>query len=438
MLTIYDILLGLFRFIAPALRKIFPQMDRSIFQPRDELLNRWKQKANLKDAIWFHVSSVGELEQVRPVIHSLRLKGHKIYLTYFSSSVVRVVKNWDFVDEADYLPLDFSDQMQALIPMLNPRCIVFNRYDLWPNFMLEAKKLRIPLIVVNASIPPKGWFGFLSLKVRKMLFYWVDGWTFVDTNAAQQWEPLVYPKVKGLVTGDPRVDRALERVDLAMKEAKASEKLNLWKRNSFCVVAGSTWPKDESLLLRAWRGIPGEKSLVIVPHEPDQHYLRGIEENLKKYSLTSIRWSQLTSPQAADVLLVDQRGFLAEIYAIADFAYVGGGFGRQIHSVVEPAAHGIPVAFGPHFQRSPEAFSLVASGGGKSVSDPSSLQHWWNQLRNLPGKRAHSEEAIRIFLQIHKGAGQRVAEFIDTGLRENQFHRTESWDRIDSSIERHW
>lgn len=438
MFNAYQILLKLFAFLIPFLRKTFPQMERDLFLPREGLIDRWKKKANLQDAIWFHVSSVGEMEQVRPVIHSLRQRGHKIYLSFFSSSVIRLVKNWDFVDEADFLPLDFPEQMESLVRLLRPRCIIFNRYDLWPNLMIEAKKNAIPLLVVNASIPPKGWFGYFSLKVRKKLFYWVDGWTFVDANAALQWEPLVYSKVKGLVTGDPRVDRALERVDQAMKEAKAKEKLSFWKRRSFCVVAGSTWPADEKLLLRAWRGMVGEKSLVIVPHEPDPNYLKNIESILKKYSLSSVRWSQLTSPQEADVLLVDQRGFLAEIYSIADFAYVGGGFGKQIHSVVEPAAHGIPVAFGPHFQRSPEAFSLVASGGGKSVAEPSSLQHWWNLLRNRTEKRQQSEEAIRIFLQIHKGAGQRVAEFIDTGLRENQFHRTESWDRIETSQERHW
>jgi 3-deoxy-D-manno-octulosonic-acid transferase len=431
MLTLYNALLHLLANLLPFLRRIWPKLQSDLLAPRESLLERWQQKANLENALWFHVSSVGELEQVRPVMDALKKSGHPIYLTYFSNSVPKLVKDWSFVDRADYLPLDFPSEMEKLVKILRPKLLVFNRYDLWPNLMQQARQMGIPLVVVNASIPPQGLFGRLSLWIRRPLFFWVDGWTFVDTNAAEQWEPVVYRKVKGLVTGDPRVDRALERVEAAMQEGKARGRLNHWRRKKFCVVAGSTWPQDEKVLLEAWRQLPMEKSLVVVPHEPEPEYLRALEARLRASGLSSVRWTELGEgqPAEADVLLVDQRGFLAEIYSVGTAAYVGGGFGRQIHSVVEPAAHGLSVAFGPHFQRSPEALNLVAAGGASSIRKARDLVQWWSTLEGQ--RKEQKEEAIRIFLQIHKGAGQRVAEFLEEGLRENRFRRKESWDRVD-------
>ncbi len=431
MLTVYNSLLHLVANLLPFLRRIWPKLQSDLLAPRESLLERWEQKANLKNALWFHVSSVGELEQVRPVMDSLKKSGHSIYLTYFSNSVPKLVKDWSFVDRADYLPLDFPSEMEKMVKILRPKLLIFNRYDLWPNLMQQARRQGIPLLVVNASIPPQGIFGRFSLWIRRPLFFWVDGWTFVDTNAAEQWEPVVYQKVKGLVAGDPRVDRALQRVEAAMQEGKAKKHLARWRRKDFCVVAGSTWPQDEKILLEAWGQLALKKSLVLVPHEPEEDYLKGIEARLQKSQLSFVRWSELGgdgAPSDADVLLVDQRGFLAELYSVGTAAYVGGGFGRQIHSVVEPAAHGISVAFGPNYQRSPEAFNLVAAGGAISVCKAAELVEWWT---NLEGHRKEKkEEAIRIFLQIHKGAGQRVAEFLEEGLREDGFRRKETWDRV--------
>lgn len=432
MLTVYNSLLHLLANLLPLLRRIWPKLQTDLLAPRESLLERWEQKADLKNALWFHVSSVGELEQIRPVMDSLKKSGHSIYLTYFSNSVPKLVKDWSFVDRADYLPLDFPSDMEKMVKILQPKILIFNRYDLWPNLMQQARRQGIPLVVVNASIPPQGIFGRISLWIRRPLFFWVDGWTFVDTNAAEQWEPVVYQKVKGLVAGDPRVDRALQRVDAAMQEGKAQKRLSHWRKKEFCVVAGSTWPQDESILFDAWGKLPMKRSLVVVPHEPDPDYLRGIESRLRKMQLSFVRWSELGVDQQdsdADVLVVDQRGFLAEIYSVGNAAYVGGGFGRQIHSVVEPAAHGLSVAFGPHYHRSPEAFNLVAAGGAVSIRKPADLVQWWTSLEGQ--RKEKNEEAIRIFLQIHKGAGQRVAEFLEEGLREDGFRRKETWDRVE-------
>ncbi len=412
----------------PFLERFWPSLREELLLPRKGLLDRWKKNAVHANAIWFHVSSVGELEQVRPVIEALKKQNFVVYLSYFSSSVPRLVKDWSFVDYADFLPLDFPSEMEKILEILRPKLLVFNRYDLWPNLMHKSRQRGIPIVVVNASIPPQGWFGKFSVWARKQLFYWVDGWTFVDANAAQQWEPVVYGRVKGLVTGDPRVDRALQRVDVAIQEGKAKEKLFYWKKKSFCFVTGSTWVEDEAVILDFWSKFSGDKSLVIVPHEPTPEHLQQLQGKLKQKGLSWMLFSQLNAPCDAEVLIVDQRGILAELYALGKFAYVGGGFGRQIHSVVEPVAHGIPVVFGPHYHRSPEALSLIAAGGAKTLGKRPSeeLQAWIHSFQVEEGKQEKAEEAIRIFLQIHKGAGARIADFIVDGMKENSFQRKDS------------
>jgi 3-deoxy-D-manno-octulosonic-acid transferase len=387
-------------------------------------MGRWRSAAPSlgENRVWVHVSSVGELEQARPVIEHLSAGGrHSVVLTYFSSSVPRLVKDWSFVQHADYLPLDTPEAMRELMGLIRPRGLVLNRYDLWPNHVLAARELGVPIILINASTPPLGWFGMLSLLVRRPLFAAIEGWTFVDAAAASKWEPYINEPARGLVAGDPRVDRALARAERLISEGKAREQLAWWKRGDFCLVAGSTWPPDEDILLAAWRGVTGSKSLVVVPHEPDEPHIVRLERELTFRGLSHVRFSRLQpGGPAAEVLLVDQRGFLAEIYGVGDLAYVGGGFSRNIHSIVEPVAHGKLVAFGPRFARSPEAYTLRAVGAALALTGRRKAKRlaWWiAEMREQPLKRGRAMEALRVFLQMHKGAGQRVGVFVEGRLR---------------------
>jgi 3-deoxy-D-manno-octulosonic-acid transferase len=359
---------------------------------------------------------VGELEQVRPVIERLGAGGYAVVLSYFSPSVPRLVKDWAFVRFADYLPLDLPQDMRALVGIIRPRLLVLNRYDLWPNHLQAAREAGIPVVVVNASIPPLGWKGRLSLWLRRELFFSVDAWTFVDTAAATAWEPYVYDSVKGSVMGDPRVDRALGRVEEALRRGSAREKLSCWERKGFCLVAGSTWPEDEKVLLDAWMRLKEERSLVLVPHEPEAAHLKKLEKRLDELRLTHVRYSRLEGKSQAEVLLVDQRGILAELYGLGQLAYVGGGFGRHIHSIIEPVAHGLPVAFGPRFRRSPEAATLAAAGSVLPLPSRGAapvLAEWIQRMVRPGPARTEAEEPLRVFLQIHGGAGRRVAEFLE-------------------------
>jgi 3-deoxy-D-manno-octulosonic-acid transferase len=433
LLTIYGALLPLLRRLLE-LAASFSAGAEELLAPRRGLLERWR-KAELGDnRIWVHVSSVGELEQARPVMEILGSQGYSVVLSFFSPSVPRLVKDWSFVRHADFLPLDFPEEMAELVRIISPRMLVLNRYDLWPNHLQAVRQAGIPVVMVNASTPPQGWFGALSLWIRRSLFQGVDAWTFVDAAAAAGWEPYVLSRVKGLVTGDPRVDRALGRVERALGEGRSRERLSLWRRRPFCLVAGSTWPEDEEILLGAWKRLDLPRSLMIVPHEPEEAHLRKLEAKLGSMGLSHLRFSRLESETDADVLVVDGRGMLAELYGTGQLAYVGGGFGRQIHSVIEPVAHGLPVAIGPCFNRSPEAITLVATGSIFAIPERKGselLARWIREMAHPGEARARAEEPLRIFLQIHKGAGRRVADFLD-GLLSRKAGANESIFRYPS------
>jgi 3-deoxy-D-manno-octulosonic-acid transferase len=392
-----------------------------LLAPRRELLARWRKAELGENRIWFHVSSVGELEQVRPVLEILGRQGFSLCLTYFSSSVPRLVKDWDFVNHADYLPLDFAEEMEELMAIIRPRLLVLNRYDLWPHHLAAARRRGVPVVVVNASTPPLSFFGKIGLFFRRELFRQVNAWTFVDSVAAAAWEPYVHGQVKGLVTGDPRVDRSLARVEIALGQGKARQALARWKKRTHTLVAGSTWPEDEEVLLAAWKAWDAPRSLLLVPHEPTEEHLISLEKMITAAGFTLARYSSLAEREtSADVLLVDQRGILAELYAYGEMAFVGGGFRRQIHSIIEPVSHGLPVAFGPNFQRSPEAVALRAAGSALSIQGREAqlaLRIWLEEMSRPGEVRQRAEEPLRVFLQIHRGAGERVAEFLLSCLK---------------------
>lgn len=421
-MPLYRLLLPFVHRLLRALSRFSPGV-RQLFAVREGWRDRWRKADLGLNRIWFHVSSVGELEQVRPVMESLHRRGFSPVLTYFSPAVPRLVKDWSFVRNADFLPLDLPAEMSDLMQIIRPRLLVLNRYDLWPNHLEAARRINVPVVLVNASTPPLGWFGRLSLWVRRDLFLRVRAWTFVDSAAAAAWEPYVIDRARGLVTGNPRVDRAFERVASAVAEGKARELLDRWIRRPFCLVAGSTWADDERVLLAAWQRLEFARSLVIVPHEPTEEHLAALEKEIVARGFTYARLSRLASGSGsgpaleADVLVVDQRGFLAELYALGQLAYVGGGFRREVHSIIEPAAHGLPIAFGPNYRRSPEAVTLNAAGAGHALSkrDPGlGLAHWIKEMREDGEARRRAQEALRVFLQVHKGAGERVADFVES------------------------
>lgn len=385
---------------------------------RRESLEFWCAK-NVQDVFWFHVSSVGELEQARPVMESVRKRRpkQKIIVTYFSDSVPRLMKVWDFVDAAAYAPLDLSEDLEKFFAAVRPRVLVLNRYDLWPEMLAMAQKNQVPVALINASTPPLGIWGRLGILFRTFMFKQIGIWTYVDTAAATAWEPYVQSHARGQVTGNPRVDRVLERVEIARgKESPIGKALKNWIGESHAFVAGSTWMEDEEILLNAfllvWKKFPQSK-LIIVPHEPTSEHLDNLSNLCRRGNISSCIAEDAVLPNVP-VCIVTTRGLLAELYALGQAAHVGGGFGKQVHSVIEPIGHGIPVSLGPRHERMPEVSTLIALGAAFVINDPRNSPDDLAKWIEIPFSGATSKfrDSIKFFVGVHKGAGERIADFL--------------------------
>ncbi len=441
-----SILVPVLLFLLRAFAPFIPKWQATI-EARKGLLDRWRQRLSnetTEERVLVHVSSVGELEQILPVLREWeKISAVELIVSYFSPSIPRVYRDWSFAKYSDYLPLDREKDIREFFDIVQPSLLVLNRYDLWPNLMSVAQDRKIPIVLVNASTPPKGLVGKFGLYLRQALFSWISAWTFVDSVAAGAWEPYMGTDATALVTGDPRVDRAVQRAfekDSPPKEVIQVRDQWLKAKDGHCIVAGSTWPQDETLLLDAFEQLENENfQLILVPHEPNSEHILRLQKDVKNYSGKSILLSQLMDDdfiqlnqdliRNSNILIVDALGILSELYSLGHVAYVGGGFGRSVHSVIEPAAHRLPVAFGPNNERMPEARNLELMGGAYCVhsnSEVGLLVEWFRQ--SIPGgKRAtKSRESLDLFLRLHRQAGERVAAFLEDQRVKNAKRKAES------------
>ena len=431
LLRTYNLLIPLAVLVARVLGGLFPKL-RDTLEDRTGCLASWEAgMANVPvgKRVLFHVSSVGELEQVRPVLqHWQRRSDRPFVLSYFSPSVTKSVKDFSFVRFAHYLPLDTAVDMEKFFDTVQPEMIVLNRYDVWPNFLAEARIRKIPVALINASTPPLGFIGGIGLWLRNSMFGQIKVWTYVDAVAAEAWEPMLGKNAQGFVTGNPRVDQVLQRLDQAKAGSTALDVIRKkWLRApERTIVAGSTWEADESLLIDTYRELlcdptTADLQLVVVAHEPVAENVQRFVAQCRAENWSVVRYSELDSmaeSNRSNILVVDAVGFLAELYSLGGTAYVGGGFGpgRAIHSIIEPAAHGLAVAFGPRHSRVPEAKALVLTGGACALrkrSDFRQLAQWF--ALSLPGEARSKRilEAISLFVKMHRGAGERVANYLD-------------------------
>ncbi len=321
--------------------------------------------------LWMHAPSVGEGLQARPVIQLLRASHPELQIAYthFSPSAERFARSLG-VDFTDYLPFDTPGDARAALDALRPRAIVFSKLDVWPVLAREAAARGVRLGLTSATLAEaSSRRGGIAASLLHDAYAALDAVGAIDPGDAGRLVDLGVRSDVTTVTGDTRYDQVWER---AMRVDRSGELLAPLASERLTLVAGSTWPSDEAVLLPAWlelRRALSTARMVIAPHEPTSAHLEPIERWAAGSAITLAR---LGTPAAssAEVVLVDRVGVLGDLYALADAAYVGGGFHSSgLHSVLEPAAFGAPVAFGPRFAASRDARLLDESGGGAHASD---------------------------------------------------------------------
>lgn len=350
----------------------------------------------LKGCIWFHAASVGEFEQARPVIERLRAQypKRKILLTFFSPSGYELRKDYGQVSAVRYLPLASRRNARLFLEHVEPQMAIFIKYEFWPAYLRELHRRSIPTYIISAIFRPHQlFFRPWGKAYRRLLTYFTQ--LYVQDNDSK--ELLGKHGINNVViAGDTRFDRVEEiaaRAKQLPSVAAFAAQAAIHDRK--IIVAGSTWPEDEELLIRYLSEHP-DVQLVLVPHEIHESHLHQIFIRL---SGQVVRYTEATpmNIRHVRVLLVDTIGVLSSIYQYGQVAYIGGGFGAGIHNTLEAAVYGIPVIFGPRYQHFREARGLIAAQAATSVSD-------YDQLR----------DALDNALADYTAIGAKARQYVDS------------------------
>ena len=389
---------------------LFSKKAALFYSGRRELFNHIEHSISASHSsketrYWFHCASVGEFEQARPLIEKIKEREPHSYIvvTFFSPSGYELRKNYTLANNVFYLPMDTMANARKFVEVINPNIVIFVKYEFWRNYFSVLNERDIPLYLVSAIFRAnQPFFRWWGANFRKMLANFTH--FFVqDIESETLLRSIGVTNVS--VAGDTRFDRVFE----ITQNNKTIAALELFTRkivgsnNSLCCVAGSTWPPDEQLLhnfieqysvedlidedcesLVKEKRVGGESlKLVIAPHEVDELHIKKIEslfssfsvvkfsdfygQNNNAYSELSFTSAQKEKLSSAQIFILDTVGLLSTAYRYGNFAYVGGGFGVGIHNILEAATYGLPVVFGPNYEKFKEAIDLIALGGAFSI-----------------------------------------------------------------------
>ena len=365
---------------------------------------------------WIHNSSMGEFEQAKPLVEALRARFPDCFIavSFFSPSAYEHVQDYPYADCLCYLPIDGRRKASRFLDLIRPDAAIVIRHDIWPNHLLECRKRHIPTLLVNSSIRHESLLkNPLILEANRFLFGCFDQVLTVSQETVQTFRKYRLGKARLEAVGDTRYDRVVQR---AHEAERIVAPLRRMKKQRKGFVMGSTWPSDEAVLFSAVSKLRQQDRpwMVIVPHEPVEEFLSQIEQQVSGLGLLGHRLSAVDSGKVKenDVLIVDRIGIMASLYALGDLAYVGGGFGPGVHNVLEPAALGKAVLYGPKCRNSYEAGQLEKRGVGHVVSSDTEICSMLGRLLRNPEEMASMGRQAASLMQENVGATQRIVDVI--------------------------
>ena len=365
MKLIYNFFIFIYSF-SIRIASLFNNKAKQWVDGRNDIFSRLsKEQLSDKQIIWVHCASLGEFEQGRPIIEKLRITypDYSIFLTFFSPSGYEIRKDYEFADYVYYLPIDTINNAQRFIDIVNPKLVIFVKYEFWFNYINVLYQKKIPLIFVSVIFRPsqhffKSWGRWYAKQLNKVTYLFVqnvESINLLDSIKIHHAE----------VSGDTRFDRV---VQLPKEKITFPIVIN-FKGNSKLLMAGSTWQPDEKLLLDLLNNSKATFKVVIAPHLIDKEHVNEVIKRFEKYN--PILYSNVSSADLnnSKVLIIDCIGMLSQLYRHADIAYIGGGFGVGIHNLLEASTYGIPVIYGPNYQRFREAVELRNNRAGFPISN---------------------------------------------------------------------
>jgi 3-deoxy-D-manno-octulosonic-acid transferase len=369
-----------------------------------------KTLSSSDNVFWFHCASLGEYEQGLPVFKALKTKypNYKIVLSFFSPSGYEVRKNTNLADVVVYLPLDTKANAKRFLDIVHPDYIIFVKYEIWPNFLLEMKKRQLKAILISAVFREnQSFFKWYGTLMRTALTAF-DHIFVQDEHSKTLLKQINYHKTT--ISGDTRYDRVLSQLN----QDNTVKFIESFIDGKTCIVFGSTWPKDDALFMTFInRNKDDNLKFIIAPHDLKANYISSIKSQL---NVSAISYSDKYEDEKlakAKVFILDTIGYLNKVYSYAQIAYVGGAAGTTgLHNVLEPAVFGIPVIIGKNYDKFPEAKSLIKLGGITSVASAVEFEFAISELLSNKPKLKKQGAINSGFIAKNKGAVVQIIDYI--------------------------
>lgn len=382
--------------------KLFVEGRKAVFQTLENKIQATDR------TIWFHAASLGEYEQGLPVIEAIKQQypNHKIVVTFFSPSGYEVRKNNNLADVTVYLPLDTISNAKQFLRVVHPEMAFFIKYEYWPNYLNELKKKQIKTYLISGILRENQaffkWYGGFYRNALKTFDYF-----FVQNESSKTLlQSIGFNNVK--VSGDTRFDRVVS----ILERDNSLDFIAQFKADKTTIVIGSSWPKDEELLIDYINNSTENVKFIIAPHNIK---LEQIQELKKAITKKTILFSEKDTVDVSNysVFVIDTIGILTKIYSYADIAYVGGGFGNPgVHNILEPATFGVPVVIGPNYAHFAEAKALVNMEGCISIQNQIQLNEAFDLLLHNEDERLEKGHICSTFVQMNKGATKTIMNHI--------------------------
>ncbi|WP_395046017.1 3-deoxy-D-manno-octulosonic acid transferase [Flavobacterium sp.] len=408
MLFLYNFIVYIASFLLQIVA-IFSPKIKLFVDGRKTIFTTLQSKISSADkTIWFHAASLGEYEQGLPVIEKIREKfpSHKIVVTFFSPSGYEVRKNNTVADVTVYLPLDTKNNAQQFLKLVHPEMVFFIKYEYWPNYLNELKKQHIKTYLISGVFREKQsffkWYGGFYRNALQSFDYF-----FVQNESSKKLlQSIGFNNLK--ISGDTRFDRVVS----ILERDNSLDFIEQFKNNTTTIVIGSSWPKDESLLVNYINQSSNEVKFIIAPHNIKSEQIQELKNSISKKTVLFSEKSN-TNLSKYDVFIIDTIGILTKIYSYADIAYVGGGFGNPgVHNILEPATFGVPIVIGPNFTHFAEATALVNMTGCISISNQKELNEILDNLIQNPDERFEKGHICSTFVNMNKGAADVILKHI--------------------------
>jgi len=405
---LYSSLTAVFEKLLPV-SSLFSGKMKLFVNGRKAVFESLKNKLSERDkTIWFHCASLGEYEQGLPVMEAVKEKypKYKLVVSFFSPSGYENKKDSSIGDVTVYLPLDTKRNVKRFLNLINPKIAVFVKYEFWPNYLLELHKRNTPTFLISAFFRKKQLFfkpyGFWMRKVLSTFTH-----IFVqDEKSKQLLESISIKQVT--VSGDTRYDRVSKQIE----EDNNLDFIETFKGKSMCVVAGSTWPEDEEILIDYINQSSENIKFIVAPHNLKKEQIKDLEKRLAK---KTVRFTEMESKDLSDyeVFIMDTIGLLKKVYSYADIAYVGGGMGSTgLHNILEAATFGVPIVIGKNYDHFPEAKALQSRAGLFSVATKKELRTILDKLIENRSLREKTGMINGHFVQNNTGATNTTINYL--------------------------